>query len=260
MRNYFCVYVHCKKSDNQVFYVGKGTKKRANSASFKSRSEYWGRIVKKYGFYTVIIRKNMSEQDAFELEKEIINEIGRENLCNLTDGGEGTTGRVCRKETKEAMSALFKGVPPSRKTINAAIKKNSKPVGTVCGLRFKSAKEAADYLVFEKGIATANRGNVLNSARGVMKNAYGFEFRFLDSDNNLEPSLYVNKAEKLKKPVKTNTGLEFDSIISACKWLLDSGIAKANDIRTVSTNVKSSLVKRGRSKTAYGFDWSFIND
>lgn len=89
MSNEFYVYIHRKKSNNDVFYVGKGKGKRAYDTS--SRSEYWKRVYLKHGRIVEIIESGLSECDAFELEKEMII-FYRNNgykLANLTDGGEG---------------------------------------------------------------------------------------------------------------------------------------------------------------------------
>lgn len=258
MKNDFCVYVHCKKTDNTVFYVGKGSIKRAKSASLKSRNEYWGRIVKKYGFYPVILYKNLSEKEAFKIEMELISEIGRDKLCNLTDGGEGAVGRICSDEVKRAMSERFKGVKPSEKTIRAAIEKNSRPVGTVCGMRFNSLTDAARFIQEEKGIKTANKGNILSSANGEMKLAYGYEFRYLDAYGNLMPSLYVNKTDKFKTPVKNCANMEFESINDAARWLISEGICKSKFARTAVTNIISAITGRKGVRKAYGFEWRLV--
>ena len=48
--------------------------------------------------YIIIIKDNLNEKEAFELEKYLIKNIGRYDLkkgplCNFTDGGEGSSGR-----------------------------------------------------------------------------------------------------------------------------------------------------------------------
>ena len=57
----------------------------------------------------VIIKNNMSEKDAFEFEIQTIEKIGKifDNtgpLTNLTNGGEGSSGRICNEKTKIKIS------------------------------------------------------------------------------------------------------------------------------------------------------------
>lgn len=98
-KNLFYVYLHKKNTDKSVFYVGKGTGKRAWKKS--QRSEYWKRIEKKHGRIVEILKNELNEQEAFDLEKETIKFYGRKNLCNLNDGGFG--GINPSKETKIKM-------------------------------------------------------------------------------------------------------------------------------------------------------------
>lgn len=82
----FYVYAYLRE-DGTPYYIGKGTKNRAwnkhkniNLPANKSR--------------IIIIKKNLSEKDSLELEKELIQKYGRKNnntgiLINKTEGGEG---------------------------------------------------------------------------------------------------------------------------------------------------------------------------
>lgn len=129
----FYVYLHRRATDGSVFYVGKGCKQRAWWEF--GRSEHWNRIKNKHGLVVEIFKDGMSENDAHMLEIEVIKTIGRKNLCNHTDGGEGMSGwsaseetrkkfsisRTGRKHTdaaKKRMSDLRRGVPKSQEHIN----------------------------------------------------------------------------------------------------------------------------------------------
>jgi len=88
----FYVYCHQTKDDGKCFYIGKGRGRRAYIKD--KRNPHWKNKVKKHGgFDAVILVNNITEEKAFELEKDFIKQIGRENLVNMTDGGEGMTGR-----------------------------------------------------------------------------------------------------------------------------------------------------------------------
>ena len=100
------VYLH-KKDNGSIFYVGKGNNYRAWKKS--NRSKYWNRVKNKYGLNVVIFKDNMTEEDAFSLERELISAIGLENLTNHTSGGEGILGFKHSEETKKKMSQSQKG-------------------------------------------------------------------------------------------------------------------------------------------------------
>lgn len=88
--NNFYIYFHINPSSKKVFYIGKGKGRRAWEKS--GRSYYWNNYVNKYGYEIHIINDNLSEKRAFDWEKLYISMFGRDNLVNLTDGGEGTSG------------------------------------------------------------------------------------------------------------------------------------------------------------------------
>lgn len=89
----YYVYLHKRKGTNKVFYVGKGTKSKSGInriESDKNRNIHWHRVVEKDGGYDYeIYEDNLQEQDALDLETQLINEIGLENLVNMTHGGVG---------------------------------------------------------------------------------------------------------------------------------------------------------------------------
>lgn len=102
----FYVYAH-KKPCGEVFYIGKGKNRRAWSKY--DRNSMWVNTANKYGYTVEIIHDNLTEQEAFDKEVELIRKYGRRNigtgiLTNLTDGGEGVTGHVHSEEYKALMS------------------------------------------------------------------------------------------------------------------------------------------------------------
>jgi len=107
MENKFYVYIHTRATDNTIFYVGKGKSKRAWVKSL--RNKHWNNIVAKHGYNVVIIQNELTEEQSFIIEKELIACIGRENLCNMTDGGEGSSGIITSEETRKKLSKAKKG-------------------------------------------------------------------------------------------------------------------------------------------------------
>jgi hypothetical protein len=114
------VYFHINPLKNEIFYVGKGTKRpnRINDYnrmySKRMRSNFWKYTVSKYGFITNISDDNLTEKEAHDLEIFYIKKIGRRDLglgtlVNLTDGGEGMCGYVMSDEVKGKISNSNKG-------------------------------------------------------------------------------------------------------------------------------------------------------
>lgn len=103
----FYVYVHRRKSDGKVFYVGKGRQKRAWATS--RRSVHWQRVVQKHGLSIQIIADSLNEVCAFSIERMVIAKYGRGNLVNLTDGGEGTSGYVVTEDAREYLRLVNTG-------------------------------------------------------------------------------------------------------------------------------------------------------
>ena len=94
--NNFYVYQYLRE-DQTPYYIGKGKNKRAyvNNRTIKKPTDT-NRIK--------IVKDCLSESDAFQLEIELIATHGRKDLGtgilrNLTNGGEGASGRVSSKES-----------------------------------------------------------------------------------------------------------------------------------------------------------------
>lgn len=111
MKNNKVVYLHRKKTDNSIFYVGMGNLKRAYS---KQRSAWWHRIVNKYGLIVDIFKDNLSLNEACELEIELIKKYGRIDLktgqlINQTKGGitvEEVSDKCLQKRKKSLKSVV----------------------------------------------------------------------------------------------------------------------------------------------------------
>lgn len=86
----YYVYAHYRLDTNAPFYVGKGKNRRAYEK--RRRNSYWSNIVNKHGYRIEILYKDLTEQEAFDLEVKAIKELSASyRLANLTIGGEGAT-------------------------------------------------------------------------------------------------------------------------------------------------------------------------
>lgn len=110
--NRFYVYEHLKPNTGEVFYIGKGCKNRAYET--RSRNNHWTNIVNKYGLEVNIIYNNLTNQEAGQKEVDLINFYGLENLCNMTQGGDGCVS--LKQESKDKISNSLKGKIQTQET------------------------------------------------------------------------------------------------------------------------------------------------
>jgi len=120
----FYVYKIIDPRDNKTFYVGKGIGKRISQHlcpyNLRMQHPLYDRIneILSEDLKPVFkkIGKNLNENDAFNLEREVIEEIGLENLTNKCNGGGGCFGNKHSKETKRKMSKSRRGRIVSKET------------------------------------------------------------------------------------------------------------------------------------------------
>lgn len=90
--NNICVYQHRRLDNNEIFYIGIGNLKRPYKK--QNRSKFWNNIVNKTEYTVEILFKELSKEEACNIEKYLIKFYGRKdlglgNLVNMTDGGDG---------------------------------------------------------------------------------------------------------------------------------------------------------------------------
>jgi hypothetical protein len=109
----YYVYAYLRSVDSDVseagtpYYIGKGKGRRA----YKKRQPI---SLPKDKKNIILLHENLTEAEAFELEKKYIAEYGRVDLGtgilrNRTDGGDGSSGFMHSEETKRKLSELNSG-------------------------------------------------------------------------------------------------------------------------------------------------------
>lgn len=88
----YYIYHHINDNTGDIFYVGKGTGDRYKSK--QGRSEFWNKYTKNIKWTATIVYDNLNESDAYSLEKNEIERIGRRvknngTLVNILPGGQG---------------------------------------------------------------------------------------------------------------------------------------------------------------------------
>lgn len=113
---HFYVYV-LSRPDRTPFYVGKGHHDRIavhERAARRGHTCHRCNIIRKIWreggeVQRSIVLTTTDEQEAFEHERKLIATIGRKNLCNLTDGGEGSSNPApdVRARRRAASKRIF---------------------------------------------------------------------------------------------------------------------------------------------------------
>ena len=102
-------YAHLRKDTGQVFYIGKGSFRRAHEQ--RGHNRYWNAVVEKHGYFVEVLAKWKTDQEAFEHEKFLIScfrDLGHP-LTNATDGGEGLSGWTWSSSQREKLVAVLTG-------------------------------------------------------------------------------------------------------------------------------------------------------
>ena len=131
MRQKYYVYKHLNPTTGDIFYIGMGTGLRIDD--FKNgRNKYYLSYVSKYGTpRTEIIKENLTEQAACDLEVSLIKKYGRKYLgegclVNISSGGEsGVKGRKY-KMTPEHKESISQSTIGKKKHTNESKNKISK--------------------------------------------------------------------------------------------------------------------------------------
>jgi hypothetical protein len=215
-----CVYRHIRLDTNQPFYIGIG-KSIVRSVSTRNRNKHWNNIVSTSEYKVEILLNDISWEEAIIKEIEFIKlygrkDLGKGNLCNFTDGGQGSVGYKLSIESKEKISknnAKYWSGKKRPELANRTIKMNKERVWTkeqrenhsknrlgekgsmygkfgkecpnsksiVCittGITYESASDAANKL-------DLNIGHIASTARGLLKSTGhrkypgGLQFKYL---------------------------------------------------------------------------------
>jgi len=137
MKNYY-VYYHYNSKNYDLIYIGVGYKNRAYIFKW-GRNKHYLNYIKKYGDPPVDLKyKNLTMDEAYKLEEELINKYGRKGidiggiLLNKSLGGKTSANGVKQNRTKEwgnKISEAKKNKPQHTKESKKLIsEKNSKPV------------------------------------------------------------------------------------------------------------------------------------
>lgn len=215
------VYIHLRSTDSVPFYVGRGQGRRA--WDYTARNRFWTFTALKHGVSVKILKDNMSESCSNSLEIMTINYMRKRGIkiCNISDGGEGSTGSPSSQKKKTFASN---------------------------GMVFESTLQAADWVSnnIRKG---ASFSAIAASASGRIFSAYGLAWSYESTPDYIHPS--VRRASAFGVGVICSNGMKFDSMTKAANWCRENGFPSASA-------GKISMCVNGKRRKAYGFDWSAL--
>ena len=106
VRTDYCVYTHLRPDDS-IFYVGKGVPTRPYRTD--GRSSFWKNEAKNNNHFVNIVKSNLTEAEAFEIEVRLIGKLKEAGiqLVNQTRGGDGCKELVFTEEVKQKLINAF---------------------------------------------------------------------------------------------------------------------------------------------------------
>ena len=144
MENNYCAYFYLRQ-DKTPYYVGMGRKQRPFAKHAHRQDK--GDFKPDNNDLILIVLKNLSQEEAFELEIKYIAEYGRKSdggiLINLTEGGQGAKHN---EETKKKLSKIMRGRKnPEHSKFMCENNPKSQMV-SIDGIIYKTIKEASELV------------------------------------------------------------------------------------------------------------------
>jgi hypothetical protein len=244
------VYRHIRLDKNEPFYIGIGSDESYFRANKKSqRNIHWKRIVSKSDYEVEILIDDLTWDEAKEKEKEFIALYGRCDLSNgclvnMTEGGDGTIGKIITDETKQKLSDSIKEWNKTRVISDIQRSKASQ--------LFKEFNKNEEFK--QKRMSALRNSDKLkeynNSRKGI-------------------PSGYkhTEHSKKLIAQSKIGKKIAFEHYSKKCKPLLqltlngefikewESAREVQRELKFNQGNVSKCL--NGEYKQAYGFIWKY---
>lgn len=249
-RKYY-VYAWYIKDTNEVFYIGKGTGNRYRIR--KRENSYFMKMLNSHDCGVRIIKDNMTEEEAFKHEKEMI-AYYRKISCRMTnvlDGGEqppSTKGMKKSDETKQKMSLSMKRFydehPEKRVETSEKMKKY---------LQTEDGK-----MFTEKSIKARKTDSFRKKQSAICKVANRTpEYRLRQS--------IITKEWYKKNGTEKYSGKNNHAAQCIQQYTMDGTFVKEYDTITQASKEsganasKISDVARGKRKSAGGYVWKYKN-
>lgn len=213
----FYVYIWKDLSTNEVFYVGKGCKKRYKDLSH--RNKMFLDFIATHDVVSEIVKYFDSEEDAFAFERELTKyykNLGQAQ-CSLMDGGYGGYSKVWSTEMREYWSKYnpMKSLEQRERMVKNNPMQN-KDVAKAVGIKHRRAV-VLNGVTYDATITAAKElGVSTNTVLSWCKRGY---------DTNGNPCRYADSPQKDFQIQKTNSkavyldGVLFNSIREVANYL-----------------------------------------
>ena len=221
MKEYY-VYAHRKATTGGIFYIGKGTGRRAWYTI--DRNPFWQAVVRKHGFTVEIIEDQLQEWYAYELEQTLIAGYGRRNvgtgiLTNITEGGKGVSGIIQSAKCRKVVSERSKGLSNPKADLKiyefTNIETGEVFVGHRYDLEQKIGKTVSD--LFSSDIYSVN-GWTEGSRNSLRSKADLNVYTFVHSSG--ETFQGIRKAFTRKYGISTKALFTCSSVLTVKGWYL----------------------------------------
>lgn len=246
----YYVYVWYYKETNKVFYVGKGCKYRYRSR--KRDNKKLTDIINNYECESRIVKGNLSEEEAFELEKEKIAEYRNSGhpLINILDGGPlppNSKGKIRSEITKTKMSESRKKYfienPDAKKKCSESMKK------------FLKSDKGKEFM--EKSL-TARRTQEFRNSQAVRSKATNRTAEYIARQSEI-----ARKTWESPEYIEAHSGANNCRAEAVKQFDLSHGFIAEFPTMTEASKAtgihvsKISAVARGDRKTAGGYIWEY---
>jgi len=209
------VYQHITKDTKEIFYIGISNANNLKRAytNYK-RSIFWKNIVDKHGYNVEIIYKNLTWEEACNIEINLIKQYGRRDLglgtlVNLTDGGDGTIN-IIRKPvseiTKKRLSIINKGKKLSEET---KLKISLIQIGKKLSQETKTKMSNSRRGVPRSALAILNITNNSSNSKKVIDIKTNIIYRSITEASRLLNIPYCKLKSDLKGRTKNKTTLKY---------------------------------------------------
>jgi len=235
MSNIYYIYRHIRLDTNTPFYIGKGSNNRANLK--KGRNTYWQNIVNKTEYKVEILKDELTEKEAFKLERKLISLYKTYGYCeaNLADGGIGCAGYKHTPEAIEKIRKHFTGKKRSKEDCKKMSKaqlerfKTDSPwnKGIPCSQETKDKlsksltgkKRTPEQIEAMKGRTPWNKGQKLPEQSEARKGSGNPMFGKKQSAKYYEgrKKMLGGGNPSARKVIDTKTGIIYDTIKEAAE-------------------------------------------
>ena len=240
----FYVYKHIRKDNNTCFYVGKG---KLNRCYDLSRNPHHDSICEACGCYVVKIKENLTEEEAFALEREIIEDYvfvfgyginikgyddydhNLPHLTNFTWGGEGTSGmNAFANKTPEEMEEIGNKISEKSKGRNSYAGKTPEEMEIIAKKKSKALKgkslyanktpEEIEEIRRKKSEKVSGEKNGMFGKKGEKNPMFGKNAFENKTPEEMEEIRRKMGESHSKKVICITTGKTFDCIKDAGDW------------------------------------------